>query len=47
MLFGTAVRLGRTGDLELRDAGGVMHAVSAGDVVHLRRAGHAGGVDYA
>lgn len=47
MLFGTAVRLGPEGDLELRDAGGTVHTVRAGDVVHLRRAGHGGGVDYA
>ncbi len=47
MLFGTAVGLGPGGELEVRDAGGTVHAVSAGDVVHLRRAGHGGGVNYA
>lgn len=47
MLFGTAVRLGPGGELELRDATGGMHTVSAGDVVHLRRTGDGAGVGYA
>ncbi|MCQ9163396.1 biotin--[acetyl-CoA-carboxylase] ligase [Arthrobacter sp. STN4] len=47
MLYGTAVGIGAAGELQLRDAGGVLHAVSAGDVVHLRRTGHDGGVGYA
>lgn len=47
MLFGTAVRLGAGGELEIRDDGGEVHTVSAGDVVHLRRAGDGNGMGYA
>ncbi|MGO4384990.1 biotin--[acetyl-CoA-carboxylase] ligase [Specibacter sp. RAF43] len=51
-LFGTAESLGADGGLNVRDAAGALHAVSAGDVVHLRRvldgAGNPGsGVGYA
>ncbi|MFQ4149689.1 biotin--[acetyl-CoA-carboxylase] ligase [Arthrobacter sp. LAPM80] len=47
MLQGTATGLGVDGALLLRDAGGTVHAVSAGDVVHLRRTGPDGTVTYA
>jgi len=36
VLEGEAVGLGVYGELEVRDANGVVHGVSAGDVVHLR-----------
>lgn len=47
MLHGTATGLADDGGLLLRDAQGVMHTVSAGDVVHLRRTGPNGTVGYA
>lgn len=37
MLYGTAVRLGVDGGLEIKADDGTVHTVSAGDVVHLRR----------
>lgn len=37
MLYGTAVRLGADGGLEIKADDGTIHKVSAGDVVHLRR----------
>lgn len=46
MLFGTAVRLGSEGGLEIKTDDGALHTVSAGDVVHLRRIGETG-VSYA
>ncbi|MGO2541381.1 MAG: biotin--[acetyl-CoA-carboxylase] ligase [Specibacter sp.] len=47
MLHGTATALGPDGGLLLRDAAGTVHAVSAGDVIHLRRTGPDGAVKYA
>lgn len=47
MLHGTATALGPDGGLLLRDAAGTIHAVSAGDVIHLRRTGPDGAVKYA
>jgi BirA family biotin operon repressor/biotin-[acetyl-CoA-carboxylase] ligase len=47
MLHGTAMALRQDGALLVRDQAGVMHAVSAGDVIHLRRTGTGGTVDYA
>lgn len=47
MLHGTATALGPDGGLLLRDAAGTVHAVSAGDVIHLRRTGPGGTVNYA
>lgn len=46
MIYGTAVRLGNDGGLEIKTDGGAVHFVSAGDVVHLRRIDGAG-VGYA
>ncbi|MGA7205742.1 MAG: biotin--[acetyl-CoA-carboxylase] ligase [Specibacter sp.] len=45
MVYGTAERLDSGGELEIRD-GETLHAVSAGDVVHLRRTVD-GGIGYA
>lgn len=47
MLHGTATALADDGSLLLRDAAGVEHAVNAGDVIHLRRTGTDGSVNYA
>ncbi|AIY03691.1 Biotin-protein ligase [Arthrobacter sp. PAMC 25486] len=47
MLRGTAVGLGTDGGLDIRDAAGQMHHVSAGDVIHLRRTTADGTVKYA
>lgn len=47
MLRGTAVGLGADGGLDIRDAAGQMHHVSAGDVIHLRRTTADGTVKYA
>ncbi|MBP2411456.1 BirA family biotin operon repressor/biotin-[acetyl-CoA-carboxylase] ligase [Arthrobacter stackebrandtii] len=47
MLHGTAVGLGADGGLDIRDAAGRIHHVSAGDVIHLRRTSADGSVKYA
>ena len=47
MLHGTATALANDGSLLLRDASGAVHAVNAGDVIHLRRTGTDGSVNYA
>jgi len=47
MLHGNATGLGPHGELEIRDADGVLHTVTAGDVVHLRRVGDSGEAGYA
>ncbi|MDJ0314370.1 biotin--[acetyl-CoA-carboxylase] ligase [Arthrobacter sp. H35-D1] len=47
MLYGTATALANDGSLLLRDAAGAVHAVNAGDVIHLRRTGTDGSVNYA
>ena len=46
-LHGTAVALGPDGGLEIRDRDGLVHHVSAGDVIHLRRTTPDGTVKYA
>lgn len=46
MLHGTAMAMALGGELVIEDAQGTQHAVSAGDVVHLRRDDN-GGVSYA
>lgn len=47
MLLGTATALQSDGSLVVRDEGGTVHAVSAGDVIHLRRTDPNGAVHYA
>ncbi|MHA7175660.1 biotin--[acetyl-CoA-carboxylase] ligase [Arthrobacter sp. Sr24] len=47
MLYGTAVDLNSDGSLQLCDALGEEHNVSAGDVLHLRRTGPGGALGYA
>lgn len=47
MLHGTAESMGTGGELEVRDANGKLHTVSAGDVLHLRRVGDGGELGYA
>ncbi len=47
MLYGTATALADDGALVLRDATGTHHTVNAGDVIHLRRTGTGGTVNYA
>ncbi|MDO5753743.1 biotin--[acetyl-CoA-carboxylase] ligase [Arthrobacter sp.] len=47
MLYGTATALADDGALVLRDATGARHTVNAGDVIHLRRTGSGGTVNYA
>ena len=47
MLHGTATALAENGALLVRDAAGTLHAVNAGDVIHLRRTGTDGSVNYA
>ena len=47
MLHGTAIALADDGALVLRDATGTQHVVNAGDVIHLRRTGTGGTVNYA
>ncbi len=47
MLLGTATALQSDGSLVVRDEGGTVHAVSSGDVIHLRRTDPDGTVHYA
>ncbi|WP_425863196.1 biotin--[acetyl-CoA-carboxylase] ligase [Arthrobacter sp. TWP1-1] len=47
MLLGTATALQTDGSLVVRDEGGTVHSVSAGDVIHLRRTDPDGTVHYA
>ena len=47
ILAGTAIGLDPSGALLVTDAAGTTHTVNAGDVVHVRRDGAAGGAGYA